>query len=1497
MVWGQDLLSIPDQKILQNLEKGVYDNITVLNDRKTENIQMAQRIIHIYSTENLSTVKKVVDFYINAMFSDEQKSGDRFKNLEIITQKGALIPFLNFIGADNLESYDCKKLKEDSTEYRDAILTISNENPLSGEQLKIIEDLNEKKDKKFALYCLKKNVFFSKIEKSQQNLKELKLNFKVFKRALITQRISVRFNRLKSALDSEGKNTKNIKEEFAQFSKSVSDVINNKLNKNSYESIILGYVTDSNSKVDDIFKKKTGERPTLTQQEMQDVTEYSKKSGENIFSLTSELKKRLYERKQENLIREITNKYKKFLDKPLTRIHEKDFYNDPRDEVLKVYGNRIVPVELIGLLLKSFDSGDSSTKQKGEQEEVKRIDSWKNVLNHIDSWKYAILEGQSAKEEEKPFHRLLLITAKMNFYRSLLSNKDLGDKNFINKLKRHLINDCDYYLTEILQMAPQTSLNQKINLFNLYPILKYKFIATQTVVDCLDLLSDHISDNQNEVLSLGKKGFDLLITSLKDRIRFLVECRSDAECISKNEDDIKKSLDILKLVFGIDKFDDLNDLNSKENLRDYIEQGGLSMIPPPSILKNISNYFYELFGYEVSSIEALQKELASLEFIPNQSKKELKKNEVRIRATALLINQISELSLGLRNANLTKTAPTVKAWRNYHKWKFFQKGYFSFLEYQYNQITSPLRQTIVDTEAANKREILILNTLRGHVFQWKDVRSLCDSKKKIIDAISNLYIKKLEKTKEYAKLDRWKKTGWGYLIIHQSDILGIWDSVKGIFSKDFQSEIHHIKFHIDTLDEQIKAIPETEIKERKKKERQKSEYLICLYQMFLNPIIDEIGRRQRMLIRQLDATSPFGMLVEHEVVILKDAYNYFITEHKSETNKSYDFLEQLRVGSGGLNWAIEGVQKILKSEFDSYGETTGIYTLGDQLFFQKVPSQEIENKMRYAELGYSLLDALEIFPSFNSLKWDSNDIPMIVSHFKKTLSEFFVWADTHPEAAANLTDDIYHTVLLFNDDNLINRFHLLLNRRAYVNAFLYHLGNATEEKPVESLDMLKYRALADFFRMIPVPMSLLISAKKNVGSLCEDLADGRWISAPVKFIGNLVKDGVSTSVMQQASAAIGRNAGLVNDMISVAKGESFASILENRRILSMIELSTEIRAAYMTPKTWFAALTREASIWVKVMVSAYQDSQYTELMVRAVVQIGFPLAVAAAACGVCVAIISASTGLWIFVPIAGIPVLAGYAREGFRIVNDSYKDTRKKVEKEELDDENFRKRLEKDHFKKGSHTKVKIEAQAKKLIEEAKQFNTITEVPLVTQDELNVECQKYVKELSLEINKQLGGKLVEKIENGAITAKDYIVIFGNVAKVKNIHETLLKIMMKSKKDGKLSSEAYKNINEKARKICFAVIGKLEQKWLKSMLEQALFEELSGNVVKHDDVDAKTIIHQSIKKEDLEVVNAKDLADVVLQYFKRQLKNNKKALFETDQDIDMVIDAWSKMKPR
>ncbi len=539
--------------------------------------------------------------------------------------------------------------------------------------------------------------------------------------------------------------------------------------------------------------------------------------------------------------------------------------------------------------------------------------------------------------------------------------------------------------------------------------------------------------------------------------------------------------------------------------------------------------------------------------------------------------------------------------------------------------------------------------------------------------------------------------------------------------KDLESKICDLQKKISEL-EKIKSRTETQ-------EDELIAHRIQLCRSILRPILEEIGVRQGILIKELAGNSPFSEVSKKDIAVLNGAYGHFRNWYKSLTAPE----------SHQERWW----NKVTNSILNTNSVANDINAIGEFLPEKYITLEEFDSKKKFADIGYSLSDVLEILPSFSSNE-------AIIEQIKNKLVKFLYWADRHPRLAATMMSNIVLFTMCFDDDAFIDKLSLLLRSRALANVFFNILGNPFEDKATVDLEAAQFQALSDFLDRAPTINALAFSVVQQGPRFIKDLFNGNIIGGSLRFTGKLVNKVGQTYLLQAITNKIGDHADVAYDMITLAKGESFTRVLENRQMLSMVEFGSKMRAAMMYPEEWIPAAQKEVSIFFKVLLKAYEEGRKIEFPIRIFIQIVMPVGVVVLVGGIFISVMSASLGLSAATTalfFTAIPALS-YTNKAYLLVN-SWTDTRKVVENEELS---------KQAFKENCKNKSKdiIVEKVAQMLKEAKKFSTITSTPTYPTNE---KITGTIDKCAESMQKQLDQEMTKRDGKGA---KDYLSVFGGV---------------------------------------------------------------------------------------------------------------------------------------
>lgn len=459
--------------------------------------------------------------------------------------------------------------------------------------------------------------------------------------------------------------------------------------------------------------------------------------------------------------------------------------------------------------------------------------------------------------------------------------------------------------------------------------------------------------------------------------------------------------------------------------------------------------------------------------------------------------------------------------------------------------------------------------------------------------------------------EKWMSTSWGKLLLPENskaktfkDNLGIGfeSSVTGLKKKkrELQSVLSSKKKELEQY-KTLHQIPDNIGEEQRKKletdfnltleqkhqvikeiELQIGQLKKTTSHTLLLRIIDVMGqkvREKKKAEKNPNLQSP--EIIEKEIKELQTAYDKNIKRYQEICLKE---AEQIKKDKASINTAYAFLWDFISSSVKDFASS-----IASKFYSPK----EISRKFQYAQMGYSIMENVRDF---------LNNLPENVSPQKAIILEiekFLTWSKWHPWTAAELASDIMLTCyMLKGTGEKGSEFDAMiasLEIKAGVSAFNIGFHNPEDEEPVEQEEQLKYRALADICRYLPVAAGI------GVG-MVQFIRNEEWsVLGLTKTVGKQVLKAAGTQMISRSIPKGYEDMAL--SLAQIIRQDSFTQIMDKRAELATIQMAGGIKDIIRNPKGVFEGMKRSAIIWARTLKNSKGDAFIFRVLVQAVLPI------------------------------------------------------------------------------------------------------------------------------------------------------------------------------------------------------------------------------------------------------------------------------------------------------
>lgn len=624
---------------------------------------------------------------------------------------------------------------------------------------------------------------------------------------------------------------------------------------------------------------------------------------------------------------------------------------------------------------------------------------------------------------------------------------------------------------------------------------------------------------------------------------------------------------------------------------------------------------------------------------------------------------------------------------------------------------------------------------------------------------------------------------WGSLI---NDEPTWWKTFQQILGSDFQSQLKNIQKEIITLMSINKPT------ENSPEAHRVTTLCLSEYQIVLNRILDIISTKQRDLIRNHSPNDPMTIILQNEVDVLNQAYDHYLTLHQS-----------LKAPPTTIWWKC--VESLVFSSFTSFN----INYLWGFSFFKYIPSSEFEFKKLCADKGFNFVEDMKEFLGFlfENDGTEQESVLSVISNIKSRAQAIYNFSNRHPEITESILGDLYVSVLPFLDQDDIKSLTTLTGIHQFYKVLKPSFVNRYEKKEVSAED-LKLIALSQLAKSLPTVSAVLKTVVSIVqGKFEPSLACA--LSIPLDAVKNLGRVKFFQSVSDLSTEAPEIVTDLIHVFGEVVQGTDFHTIMEGQTRKAVAKAAVEVWHAFQNPQKFRVAIKREFSIWWR---SLLHPQSYNEWVCRVVVQIICPVATLMAARGVFVAVMSASMGVWVALPLfIGITVLGlSISFKAYSLINffssmaaeQAGIGTREQIETKLFHEAG---RVE-------AVCKRQIKLQAAEHINQLKKKNSLpdveTNIPEKVRNSLRPNVNKWVEKIEQEMSEN---EVITVFEN----PKDYCLFFAKHVKQEKLRERI------QKEEGLRDELLYQ--------AAALVTAEIEKKWLKNRVEKSLYAKMKSDL--------------------------------------------------------------------
>ncbi len=217
------------------------------------------------------------------------------------------------------------------------------------------------------------------------------------------------------------------------------------------------------------------------------------------------------------------------------------------------------------------------------------------------------------------------------------------------------------------------------------------------------------------------------------------------------------------------------------------------------------------------------------------------------------------------------------------------------------------------------------------------------------------------------------------------------------------------------------------------------------YKVPLSKLEDKLNKEIEVLNHQnmLDREVTTG--IDEKIGTLARHFDAIIVKYQ----RTYDNLQPTSM----LDAISQHVTDILKRAV-SFNQWSSKFTHPSEFYKRK----------DLADLGYNIFyDVQKIWSHLEVGPGETWQEPL-----RREVMAFIEWATEHPKAASTMIRDIAQlVVILFSNNNELQRAATTLKAKVFINAILGALGKPVEEKP-DTENELRFRALADLVRHGPI---------------------------------------------------------------------------------------------------------------------------------------------------------------------------------------------------------------------------------------------------------------------------------------------------------------------------------------------------------------------------------------------------------------------------------------------
>jgi hypothetical protein len=631
----------------------------------------------------------------------------------------------------------------------------------------------------------------------------------------------------------------------------------------------------------------------------------------------------------------------------------------------------------------------------------------------------------------------------------------------------------------------------------------------------------------------------------------------------------------------------------------------------------------------------------------------------------------------------------------------------------------------------------------------------------------------------------WQYKQWGLILASTSTS----DSVLNLFRKGFVQTVDFFQQQKMALKEQLSKMDLND-PQRANIEKQLVEVKRELYPVVLQRMIDMVSEKEwemRVLKKHLNPSTEqlnAQSQLRKELQVLNDKFYNMIVKYK----------ELPMVESKGIAASLASHAR---------DEMMRVAFLG----YEKPSYSNLMHQKRYADMGYSMTHYLEEWTAMAN-KSQMDPVELV----KNELMGFVTWAGKHPNKATTLAGDIALAVKLTGDASFAESYHSALKAKAYSRAFFAPLGGPDWEE-VEVEQELKYRALADLARLIP----LATSATKNVA---EEFSKGNL--SIVSLLVSAASGAVKARIIQRGYDIVPAGTEqIVAAATSIMRGEDIKKILEDQRNIELVRLGGMAQKILFDPLDFLNSAGTRVKIWMR----SFGKSVGNEKLLRIATQILVPT-VTVAGCGAIIAVVALGGPVTWAAALAVILSLLTFSFsltwKANSMLNAWYPNTIKKI-KDELLKESTTLKLQSDARESAKNklmaeNRVEIETTREGLI---KDLIAARQLPYIRPPENKVVDQTTVIEKN-RIKIKLKGEYLAQLNQSYLVTKDPIT---SMKQQFNVDELIAKIHKQLNETiaAKVLDLDTMEKNNLAGLIGYELVAEVMNDWLRPKLDNQLVE--------------------------------------------------------------------------